>query len=296
MQIEMSILRTLIEKDFEFQITNSRYLKTREHSSLVLDTESDIFFWNSRNIAGDSLTWLTAINGMSFEQAKKRLTDLEVSPFISVTNYVYKGETVVVLPELVEIFWEEGRGESHRDYWYRRGINDRTIDRFRLGWHNGWNTIPIFVDGIFINFQIRRDNPDKRIKSWYRGTGSQLFNSDLLRLTPSVIISESPTDAILLQQNGFPAISHTGGATGWNEKWFSPFMHLKSIFILYDNDKAGRKGARKVSKNLGEDRCKVYTFGDYPDKYDTGDFFLSGGTSEELTELLETKAQYSFET
>lgn len=291
----MSVLKILIEEDFEFQATSSRYLKTIEHNSLVLDTEKNIFFWNSKNIAGDSLTWLTKINGMSFEKAQKKLSDLQVSSYTNIISYVYKGETVVVLPELVEIFWEKGKDLSFRDYWYHRGISDKTIDRFRLGWHNGWSTIPIFIDGIFINFQIRRDEPNKRIKSWYRGTGSQLFNSDLLKLTPSVIIAESPTDAILLQQYGFPAISHTAGATGWSVKWFASFMKLKNIFILYDNDKAGNKGAKKVAEHLGEDRCRVYTFEGYADKYDVGDFFLNGGTSEELTNILETKSRYSFE-
>ena len=74
-----------------------------------------------------------------------------------------------------------------------------------------------------------------------------------------------------------------------------PFINQRNIFILYDNDKAGNSGAKKVSRSLGEDRCKVYTFEDYPDKYDTGNFFLDGGTSEELTELLENKSKYSFE-
>lgn len=293
----MSILRTLIEEEYEFlQVNNSRYLKTREHSSLVLDTEKDIFFWNSRNIAGNALTWLTKINGLSFEQAQKKLSDYKVSPLDGITSYVYRGETVVVLPELVDVFWEAGKHTLHREYWYNRGINDRTIDRFRLGWHNGWNVIPIFVNGIFVNFQMRRDEPDKRVMSWYKGIGSKLFNSDLLKLTPSVIITESPTDAIILQQHGFPAVSHTGGASGWNIRWFPYFIYLKNIFILYDNDEAGVKGARKVAEHLGEYRCRVYTFEGYVDKFDAGDFFLGGGTSEQLTQLLETESKYSFQT
>src|SRR5690606_9422114 len=119
-----------------------------------------------------------------------------------------------VLPKLVEVFWHNGKLEGNRDYWYHRGFTDQTIDRFQLGWYDGWSTLPIFMDGAFRNFQIRRDIPEKRIKNWYSGVGPLLFNSDILKVSSEVVITEGPTSAIRLVQEGIPCLSHTGGANG----------------------------------------------------------------------------------
>ncbi len=73
------------------------------------------------------------------------------------------GVPSVPYEKLVEILWREGKNE--REYWYKRTLKDTTIDRWRLGYFDGWYLIPLYLDGIFINFQCRRDEPEKRIKS-----------------------------------------------------------------------------------------------------------------------------------
>lgn len=286
----------LIERLISQQFTlkgSGRYLKTEEHSSLVIDTKEGKFYWNSRNIVGDALTWLTKVMGVSYDKATQILKEAEDYEGTHVITIKRDGQETIVYPALVEAFWSRGRG--NRSYWYKRLLNDETIDRFRLGYNDGWFAVPVFVDGTFRNFQIRRDEPDKLIKNWYSGVGPLLFNSDLLKVVDSVVLTEGPIDAILLNQYGIPAVSQTGGAGNWNNKWMSYFAYQKEIYLVYDNDEAGYKGAGRVARRLGETKCKIYTFDGYREGFDIVDFFLHGGSIEKFQRLLKNESKYVFE-
>ena len=98
----------------------------------------------------------------------------------------------------------------------------------------------------------------------------------------------------MLNQYGYPAISHTGGATGWNQEWSKYFTNQDEIIYVADNDLPGIAGAKKVAQSLGEFRVKILRFFDKPEKYDTVDFFRDGGTKQELDERL-LNVKYFFE-
>lgn len=284
------ILAKLIEEDFGLDTKEgSRWGKSDEHSSLVLDKERGIFFWNAKNVVGDPLTYLTKVRGMDFQKARDVLR--EYRNFSSSFVYTIKNDEddVIVYPKLVEVFFDDGRDK--REYFYSRGLTDSTIDRFQLGYYNGFNTIPYFVDGTFRNFQLRKDNP-RTFKNYYKGVGPLLFNSDILKITNKIYLTEGPIDAMVLIQNGLPAVS----ATTILPQWFSNFVRQSTIYVLYDNDSAGENEAKRSSKILGLDRCKVYCFWDFDEKgYDPVDFFRDGNTADELIKLVENNYKYGFE-
>ena len=287
-------METLLEKviglDFTIAGNGDRWKYTEEHSSLVLDLQEQVWFWNSRDLRGTPIDYLVIVKGMPLKQAKALVKDL-----IYVTggdlSFPGKKELVVQNEKLVEVFWRNG--VTDRDYWYRRGLTDKTIDTYKLGKYDGFWTLPIYMDGKFMNFQCRTDVPEKKIRPWYRGVGPLLFNSSILPFVSSVFITEGPVDSIILNQHGFPAISHTGGSSGWNDAWFPYFKRQKEIFYVADNDLAGYSGAKKVAKSLGEYRVKVVAFIDHPLRYDTVNFFLDGGTSDKFRELV-SKASLGF--
>lgn len=292
-----SVLEILIAKDFTLTGNeDSKWAKTIEHDSLVIDREKNIFFWNSRDIAGDALIWLTRIKGYSFPEARKILSDYKdyEGTFVYTIKSQKTDEDVVVYPRLVDIFWEQGKNK--RKYWYKRLLTDETIDKYRLGYHNEWFTIPIYIDDTFRNFQCRKDIPDKKIRPWYHGVGALLYNSDILPLVSDVIITEGVVDAILLSQLGFPAISHTMGSS-FDEGWHKYFANLRNITYIADYDDAGIKASYKVAEILGKERVKVLTFEGFTEKYDTVDFFRDGNTIEEFRKLLKSaKKVYEMKT
>jgi DNA primase len=286
------ILARLIEEEFGLE-GNGRWFRSKEHSSLVLDRERDIFFFNKIGVVGDSLIYLTKIRGMGFQEAKDYLKTLNYSgTFVYSIRGKESREDVVVYPYLVEVFWQDGKNK--RDYMYRRGITDETLDRFQVGFFNNWTMIPFFEDGTFRNFQMRRDEPSKCFRSYYK-TGDLLFNSDIMKLTNKVYITEGPVDALSLVQNGLPAISTSAGGAFLPE-WYNKFVDQKEIVILGDNDVAGENEAKRTAKLLGETRCKIYTFQDFNQEgFDPVNFFQDGNTKDQLLELIERNGKYVYE-
>jgi len=284
-----SLLEKVIGLDYKLKGGGQRWRNTEQHSSLVLDLQEGAFFWNSRGISGRPIDYLTKVKGLSRKQAEELINDLSG---ISSVSKPHKGEISTPNEKLVKVFWENGKND--RDYWYRRCLKDSTIDSFRLGKYDSFFTIPIYYKDNFINFQCRKDTPKKVILPWYRGVGTLLFNSSILQLVDKVFITEGPVDAILLNQNGFPAISHTGGSTGFPTKTFSDFSRCNIIYYVADNDVAGLNGARLVANCLGTQRVKIILFGNGIEKYDSVDFFRDGHGVDDFEKLIDN-SKFIFE-
>lgn len=283
-------LKELIGQDFTIT-GHGRWLRTLEHNSLVIDSQRQIFFWNSRGIFGDAYSWLTRVKNISPMEAKRAVTNKETVVFGKVPAEVKKS-SVIVHKDLVEIFYNNGK--NNREYWhYIRGYTDETIDRFRLGFSGEWYTIPIFVDGDFKNFQCRRSAP-KRVRPWYKGVGALPFNFSNLALVDWVVLTEGPVDAIMLRQHGVPAVSQTGGAGCWKSEWTPYFKNIERVYIVYDNDEAGYEGARRTAKAFGT-RAKIYNMWDGVIGTDVTKFFKEGLPVELFLNRMENKSLYYFQ-
>lgn len=272
-------------------VGTGRWLRTMEHDSLVIDTEDQIFFWNSRGIIGDAVKWLTEVEGIDKNEAIK-LVDTEKDIFSTGIRHTTETGTVVPYQKLVEVFYE--RGKSHREYWHDvRGYTDTTIDRFKLGYTGEWYTIPIFDGGTFKNFQCRKQGPDgeRIVRPWYKGVGPLPFNFSNLLVTDWVVITEGPPDAIMLRQHDIPAVSQTGAAGYWSALWVSRFNNIKKIYVCYDNDEAGNIGSVKLANMFGY-KAQIYNMWDFEDRADVTSYFCGGGRKEEYLDLLGQNSRY----
>lgn len=282
-----SLLYKFIDEDFGIE-GRGKWYHSDQHDSLVYNSEDDFFFWNSRGIKGNALDYLILVRGMDKEQA---------SNFLKNSYGAFKenkpdGVRTPPYEKLVELMWNNGK--KNRDYWYHRKLTDSTIDRYKLGFYEGWYLIPMYENGEFANFQCRRDEPKKTINQWYRHGHPILFNEGILPFTKTIYITEGTVDAILLNQEGFPAVSPNGTNT-WQISWFSKFTHIENIYYVEDHDAAGRNGSKLVANCLGLDRVKIVSFDDKPDKYDSVDFFRDGGTKETYKDWISTHSRYLFQ-
>lgn len=288
------LLQALVNEDFGYRKEGKDWGRAEQHSSLVVNEKEQKWYWNSEQKGGDVLAYLLHVRGLDKKKAQEILK-LRNS-FLSGYTEEEKGpQEFVPYEKLVELMWSMGKTE--RDYWYTRKLTDETIDRFRLGHYDGWNLIPLYIGDKFVNFQCRRDIPEKRIKMWYKIEGWKpvLVNQEILNLVDTIYITEGPVDAILLNQEGLPAVSHTGGAGYWNPEWFPLFHRMKNIFYICDNDASGQAAGKKVAASLGYDRVRLFTFKDTPEKYDTGDYFKGGGNAKELKDMIAQEAKNFFE-
>ena len=290
----MTLLEQLIKSDFGLDSRDGRYRKAIRHDSLVYDAKKNVFFWNSKDIAGGTMDYLLKVRKLPFSEAREIFQSED--GFLP-DNYIAKvmedTADCVVTPDLVNIFYTNGF--NNRDYWHeKRGYTDGTIEKFRLGFTGEWFTIPIFENGEFVNFQLRKEFPKKAVSLWYKNKGPHAFNFSQLAVTSWVVITEGPPDCIMLRQNDIPAISQTSGSNYWDKKWNYSLMRMKEIYIVYDNDEAGYKGSINLAKHFGY-KAKIYNYPDSDKKgYDSTDYFKEGHTKEDFLELLK-KGKYYWE-
>src|SRR5690606_13864056 len=142
----------------------------------------------------------------------------------------------------------------------QRGFERKTIIDWELGWDGSRYTIPVRnAAGELLNvrrYKLGAAPSDKMLNLPGHGT-AQLFHPEILEENDEIVITEGETDCILLNQHGIPAVTHTAGAATFRPQWASAFAG-KTVWIAYDNDDAGRKGAGKVEQILKAFADRVY--------------------------------------
>ncbi|MBU6427254.1 toprim domain-containing protein [Patescibacteria group bacterium] len=186
-----------------------------------------------------------------------------------------------ITPLLVEKYHNSLTPEI-REYLNNRGISDKIISEYKIGYGNfhktWWITIPIKdLTGNFVYLKLRQDPKygDKKI-TWPEGEAQIYEWDDVINATDRLLITEGETDALLMKANGINCISSTHGANTFKEEWLKYFNKDISYYICYDNDAAGRSGTQKVISLLyknGFKNINVITLPDIVgDKGDLGDY------------------------
>lgn len=81
------------------------------------------------------------------------------------------------------------------------------------------------------------------------GAKTSLYNIDSISVGDKVIITEGEFDALVLESNGFKAVSSTGGSQSFRQEW-SDLIDCNEIYICFDADTAGVRGAIKTHVTL----------------------------------------------
>jgi hypothetical protein len=176
----------------------------------------------------------------------------------------------------------------------RRGLSDETIERYKIGFDSGRRryTLPVYDrSGELVNLRLynptaKGDNP--KMLPFAVGYGTMLFNAEVLDGNDEVVLSEGEFDAIINCQYGIPTVTHTGGAGSFQMSW-APAFAGKHVFICFDDDDGGRKGALRTARMLRDVAAGVYivSLPKGKPKGDITDFYLGGGTAEQFRSLME---------
>ncbi len=160
-----------------------------------------------------------------------------------------------------------------------RGINIEAVKHFKIGLKIGkdgsrWLSIPHYAGGKLINVKYRSLPPAKKTFRRIEGCKSILFNMDALDGQEEIFLCEGELDAITLWDQGIKnAVATTTGAGGLDPEWIDQLSKSVKIYLCYDNDEAGQKGAREAARRLGYDRCFNVLL---PDGKDVNELFCNG--------------------
>ena len=152
-----------------------------------------------------------------------------------------------------------------RQYLNARGITDTVISVYKLGWGEfygkWWITIPIKdKSGTYQFFKLRQDPSRGSDKMTYpKGNEAQIYGWDTLEENPEkIVICEGELDRLTLLTKKIPAITSTHGAGTFKKEWVKNIEKCQKIYICFDNDEAGRKGAERVVKLAKSKNNQVY--------------------------------------
>lgn len=112
-----------------------------------------------------------------------------------------------------------------------------------IGWDGSRIVIPI--NGVFNKYRRSPFSEYGPKYSYEAGATSAIFNMKSLEAYDTIVITEGEFDALCLESAGIHAVSSTGGSGTFEKEWGKMFEN-KTVYICYDNDEAGYRGAIRV--------------------------------------------------
>lgn len=155
----------------------------------------------------------------------------------------------------------------------------------------GMITIPYLVAGQVVDirgrtFPNREDRPKYKTCS---GNASRLFNTDAVwnidDAAREVVATEGEFDCMVMTQLGYRAVG-LPGAVSWQESWLDYFRDIQRVWIIFDRDKAGTKGAQKVLDGL-DGKGRLVFLSELGQKIDPTEWVAQGHTAEDFQALLD---------
>lgn len=158
-----------------------------------------------------------------------------------------------------------------------RGLSEEVIEASGLEWNGHEIVIPIFdKEKNFVFNKYRRDpfsTDDTLPKYRYElGSTAHLYNAQTIKdvHNETIFICEGELDCLLLNSLGLFAVSSTGGSGTFRPDWFLDIGN-NDIFICYDKDDAGIKGALRI--NTMKASAKIIFLPENTKGKDVTDFF-----------------------
>ena len=183
-----------------------------------------------------------------------------------------------------------------------RGLTEETITRYCIGWDSKRQrySIPIRDEhGVVVNVRLCSQKQSPKMinytdEKYKYGSPARLYGLDELLDSKSkqVIICEGEWDRLILQQEGFCAVTSTHGCNTFRPEWVSYFKDKEVVFI-FDCDKQGTKASteiiNKLFKNAPVKSIKniILPLKGTKDDKDINDYFTKcGSTLNHLVDLV----------
>lgn len=146
----------------------------------------------------------------------------------------------------------------------------------------GMVTIPYYVAGHCVTIRGRKwplESGDHQKYKTLPGQAARLYHGEACWGTDEIAIAEGELDALVLTQLGVPAVG-VPGANVWQDGWATYLEGKRRVWILFDPDEAGDKGAAKLIDKLGPRARRIRL------PSDVTDWVAQGHSASELHDLM----------
>jgi len=271
-----------------------------DHKTPSLSVKKEFFHCFGCGEGGDVFTWLDKYQGMSFKDALQflgcdtsiRITRREPRP--PEPRQAPAADWQQLAAEVTRICKEQlwsPVGDKAREWLNQRGLKDSTLRVWDIGYSPGMKICNTSIErGIIIPgydmkrywyIKIRRPAGEPKYRK-LRGSTNGIFGQppDLF-WSDDIFITEGEFDCMLLWQEclDFTNIVTFGSASDRIDPntWGGCLSSFDKIFLAYDIDQAGARGAQDLIRKTGRAfSCKLPMVGDTQPK-DITDYYLAGG-------------------
>jgi hypothetical protein len=161
--------------------------------------------------------------------------------------------------------------------------------------------IPYLVGGNIVFAKYRTLPPKPKDFVTPSGWEAPLYNGEILvEGLNEVIFVEGEADTLSMMSNGIENVVGVPGANVKKASWIETLDKIapKKIYILYDNDKVGKKAAQEIASRIGIEKCLKLTLPPFSvtldgvtrDGKDINEWFRYGGGTLEIFEKLKESA------
>jgi len=307
-----------IVQESGFALTGrGKYRNAEQHDSLVVNVEEQLFFWNSRGLKGDVITWLEQTQNMDFRQALVRLADRSGIPLHldEATAKAFKAarQRSDRLTTLMDYLGKALPAPAAAAYIERRGWTAESVkgcgywdgDRKALAQFCGLHEIGLdeplvqavmgIPAGMFIyghwaggrcEYISGRSVEGKR----HYNPPVELMGERLPMWTPGahtseayVVVVEGQADAITLHLWDIPAVALAGANA--NDRLLRQLERFGRVYVALDKDEGGRNGSDALGEAIGP-KTRIVTWPAGEAIKDANDWLLRGGNREDCLSLL----------
>jgi DNA primase len=219
----------------------------------------------SCGVRGDVFYYVQLAEGVDFPTAVKILAERT-----ALTPYIAPERARVKIVKAAEFSWDEigkfKKSMTDSDYeyletekmiprWASESLNIGSLPLVQSE-QSGLYTIPITVERADKVEDIKIYNPHRkyeRAKYYHLKSGVCIhlaFLSNLSEGDDEVYLMAGEHDYAVAFSQGLPALTTTGGESTWKPEWTSQLERFKHIWVVYDNDEAGWKGANKIMQHI----------------------------------------------
>ena len=228
------------------------------------------------------------------------------SSFVKEILGIGYGESIRLLKQLenysISTSWYSAMANLDEELLGSLHISKSAAIQLKLGTETQGIGFPVYVYGQLMDIRTYNPGGKPKVKSRFGASAGYLIpDVAKMRDKKRVLICAGEKDMAIARSFGFDAYTITGGEMSI-PKQFGYAFRGKQVYIVYDNDDAGRNGAKKLGRFVYENEGLPYlVFGHHEVAAEKGedlyDYFVKyHKTKEDLEHLLNTTPPMDNET
>jgi len=234
--------------------------------------------------SGNAWSFLKDYQGMENKQIVQQLNKYGISQDRQIENQAVS-KPKVFDDKAIEYYCSRLTEEKLTEFSKERGLSVEIFKKYRLGINEADEiTLPVVDEHGQIRNILRKQAGGSTISS-KDGDGILFGVENLLVDIKEIFIVEGAWSAMALEERGFKAVGTCGAGVVKDEQ--IPLFKDKEVFLVPDNDEAGKAGVEKIAQKLKTVAKNIYVINlPVPEKHDVRDFFKDGGTAEQFENLI----------